>query len=670
MPQCFLRWCSKVRTKEEYNRLIEEAKKHDSLYYVDAKPLITDFEYDRLIKSIEGVERDHPEWIHSDSPTQKVSSDIQTGFKQVEHSRPMLSLMNTYSEEELSEFVKRMEKHLGETDFSFTTELKVDGIAVAIRYEKGVFVQAVTRGDGKKGDDVTENVRTIRDLPHQLKGSKIPAVLEIRGEIFLPLAVFHKLNQEKEEAGEDVYANPRNAAAGSLKLLDPNETKERELSILIYDVVDGDSERQSEIADYLKSFGLPVFSNKQRALCKNVTEIMEFAKGIEVERRKFAFEIDGIVIKLDDIAKREEVGFTGKSPRWAVAYKFAPEQAITKIEDITVQVGRTGVLTPVAELTPVKLAGSTIARATLHNQDEIDRKDIRIGDTVIIEKGGDVIPKVVSVDLSKRAESSCKWHMPKECPSCQSKVVHIEGEVAVRCVNPTCGAQNLKRIVFFAAKNAMDIDHLGERVIEKLVGAGFVKRISDIYRLSESQLIELEGFKEKSVKNVLESIEKSKKTTLARFIFALGIKHIGQIAAETIADTVSDIDGFLALTEEKLLAINGVGIIVAKSLIDFLHSDANRAEIQELLQLGVLPKGRKKIDHPFNGKTFVLTGTLKAYGRSEAAELIKERGGKVSASVGPSTDYLVAGEEAGSKLDKAKKLGIQILDEEAFVSLL
>ena len=655
--------------KDEYNRLVEDAKKHDALYYIETKPVITDYEYDHLIKSIEGIEREHPEWIKSDSPTQKVSSDIQSGFKQVEHSRPMLSLMNTYSEEELTDFVKRMEKILGQSDFAFTTELKIDGIAAAIRYEKGKFVQAVTRGDGKKGDDVTENVRTIQCLPHQLKGNNIPDVLELRGEVFLPLTVFHQLNAEKEEAGEDVYANPRNAAAGSLKLLDPRETKERKLAIIIYDVVDGELERQSEVAGYLKSLGLPVFSKEQSCLCKNVSEILEFAKGIEEKRRTFAFEIDGIVIKFDDIDKREEIGYTGKSPRWAVAYKFAPEQAITKIEEITVQVGRTGVLTPVAELTPVKLAGSTISRATLHNQDEIDRKDIRIGDTVIIEKGGDVIPKVVSVDLNKRPSSSHKWHMPKECPSCGSHVVHIEGEVAVRCMNASCGAKNLKRIVFFAAKDAMDIDHLGVKVIEKLVKNGYVKRISDIYRLTEAELSQVEGFKEKSVKNILESIERSKETTLARFIFALGIKHIGEIAAEEIAETVATVDKFLQLTEEKLLEIDGIGKIVSQSLVEFLGDPANITEIQELIKLGVHPKGRVKIDHPFSGKTFVLTGTLTKYGRSEAGELIKQRGGKVSSSVGPGTDYLIAGEEAGSKLAKAKKLGIGILDEAEFIRL-
>ncbi|MBM3193356.1 MAG: NAD-dependent DNA ligase LigA [Chlamydiae bacterium] len=655
-----------MKTREEYARLVEEAKKHDALYYVEAKPLISDYEYDRLIKSIEGIEKEHPEWILTTSPTQAVSSDIQSGFKQVEHVRPMLSLMNTYSEEELSDFVKRMEKILGETGFAFMAELKIDGIALSLRYEKGKFVRAVTRGDGKKGDDVTENVRTIKTLPHELKGEQIPDVLELRGEVFMPLAVFYQLNKEKEEAGEDVYANPRNAAAGSLKLLDPNQTRQRSLAVIIYDVVDSELSCQSEIATYLKQFGLPVFSEGQSSLCKNVSEILSFAKQVEEKRGSFLFEIDGIVVKFDELAKRDEIGFTGKSPKWAVAYKFAPEQAITKIENITVQVGRTGVLTPVAELKPVKLAGSTISRATLHNQDEIDRKDIRIGDTVIIEKGGDVIPKVVLVDFTKRLIDSVKWSMPLNCPSCHEKTIHIEGEVAVRCVNPLCGAKNLKKITFFAAKDAMDIDHLGEKVIEKLVNKGFVKTISDIYELTPEKLGQIEGFKEKSVKNVLESIEKSKETTLARFIFALGIKHIGEIAAEAIADTVLDLDGFLALTEEKLLAIEGIGKIVSESVMQFLSQKESVEEIHRLIKLGVKPKGRNKIDHPFSGKTFVLTGTLKQFGRSEAAELIKERGGKVSNSVGPGTDYLIVGEEAGSKLEKAKKLGITILDELEF----
>jgi DNA ligase (NAD+) len=574
--------------------------------------------------------------------------------------------MNTYSEEELSDFVKRMEKILGETGFAFMAELKIDGIALSLRYEKGKFVRAVTRGDGKKGDDVTENVRTIKTLPHELKGEQIPDVLELRGEVFMPLAVFYQLNKEKEEAGEDVYANPRNAAAGSLKLLDPNQTRQRSLAVIIYDVVDSELSCQSEIATYLKQFGLPVFSEGQSSLCKNVSEILSFAKQVEEKRGSFLFEIDGIVVKFDELAKRDEIGFTGKSPRWAVAYKFAPEQAITKIENITVQVGRTGVLTPVAELKPVKLAGSTISRATLHNQDEIDRKDIRIGDTVIIEKGGDVIPKVVLVDFTKRLIDSVKWSMPLNCPSCHAKTIHIDGEVAVRCVNPLCSAKNLKKITFFAAKDAMDIDHLGEKVIEKLVNKGFVKTISDIYELTPEKLGQIEGFKEKSVKNVLESIEKSKETTLARFIFALGIKHIGEIAAEAIADTVLDLDGFLALTEEKLLAIEGIGKIVSESVMQFLSQKESVEEIHRLIKLGVKPKGRNKIDHPFSGKTFVLTGTLKQFGRSEAAELIKERGGKVSNSVGPGTDYLIVGEEAGSKLEKAKKLGIAILDELEF----
>ncbi len=656
--------------RKTYDKLVEEVRKHDALYYVEAKPLISDYEYDRLVQSIEKAEKEHPDWILPDSPTQKVSSDIQTGFRQVEHTKPMLSLMNTYSEEELIDFIKRVEKGLGSGDFAFTTELKIDGIAVSIRYEKGRLVQAVTRGDGKKGDDVTENVKTIRNLPHKLTGEGVPDVLELRGEIYLPLEVFQELNAAKEEAGEDVYANPRNAAAGSLKLLDPKETATRKLSILIYDVVDGKIKRQSEIVDYLKPFGLPVFSSEQFHLCKGVSEILHFAKGIEENRRMFPFDIDGIVVKLDEILKRDEMGYTGKSPRWAVAYKFAPEQATTKIEGITVQVGRTGVLTPVAELRPVKLAGSTIARATLHNQDEIDRKDIRVGDMVIIEKGGDVIPKVVGVDLSKRSQELHKWHMPKTCPSCSSAVVHLEGEVAVRCVNPRCGAKNLKRIIFFAAKDAMDIDHLGIKVIEKLISHGFIHTLSDIYKLTNEQLSKVEGFKEKSVQNILASIEKSKETTLARFIFALGIKHIGEIAAETLADTVSDVETFLELTEEKLLNIDGIGTVVAQSVVEFLQDPANIHEIRELIKLGVKPKGRIRIEHEFAGKTFVITGTLEHYSRSEASELIKDRGGKVSGSVGPSTDYLLAGADAGSKLAKAKKLGLPILDEAEFTARL
>ncbi len=661
-----------MSTKREYSDLVKEALRHDRLYFVEVSPEISDYEYDKLIKKIESIEKAHPDWILDNSPTQRVTGDAKqkSKFAQVEHTAPMLSLMNTYSGDELGDFAARMQKFLEITDVEFNAELKIDGVAMSLRYEEGRLVRGVTRGDGRKGEDVTENIMTIKSLPHILKGKNIPKVLELRGEIYMPLTVFHKLNQAKEEAGDEVYANPRNAAAGSLKLLDARESERRHLDIFLYDIAEGgdELEKQSQIASFLGKYGFPVFSKELSKVCRSTNEILEFAGMIEMKRRTLPFEIDGIVVKLNDLKERKHIGMTGKCPRWAVAYKFAPEQALAVIKEITVQVGRTGVLTPVAELTPVKLAGSTISRATLHNQDEIDRKDIRVGDTVVIEKGGDVIPKVVSVDLKKRKNGAEKWHMPTKCPSCGGKVVHEIDQVAVRCINPDCKSKNLRKIAFFAAKDAMDIDHMGEKVVEKLTVAGFVATFSDIYRLTVEDLSQIEGFKEKSVDNLLQSIEKSKDTTLDRFIFALGIKHVGKQTAELIADYVGTIDRFVNLTEEELLDIGGIGPIVAESMISFLEEKGNIDEINHLLSLGINPKGpkKKKLTHAFGGKTFVLTGTLEHFTRSEAAALIKERGGKVSGSVSAQTDFVLAGESAGSKYDMAVKLGVKIITENEF----
>ncbi len=657
-------------TLKEYRKLVEEAKMHDRLYFEEASPVISDYAYDQLIKRIEAVERAHPEWVATDSPTRGVHTDTKSGFMQVEHKHRMYSLANTYSTEELTDFVKRMEKFLEGGETEYNVELKMDGVAVAIRYEKGKLVQAVTRGDGKKGDDVTDNVKTIAVLPHELKGKDIPNILDLRGEIYLPLQVFRELNEAKEEAGLEVYANPRNAAAGSLKLLDAKEAKERKLSIVIYDMVEGNKEikLQSEVAPFLKALGLPVFAVEHTATCKSVDAIAAFAAKIEKVRDHLPFEIDGIVVKLNTLKDREAIGYTGKCPRWAVAYKFAPEQAETVIEDITVQVGRTGILTPVAELKPVKLAGSTIARATLHNRDEIERKDIRIGDHVVIEKGGDVIPKVVFVDLNKRVSGAKKWYMPKHCPSCRGDVIHIEGEVAYRCMNVNCISRNLRRITFFAAKGAMDIENLGEKVVEKLVSSGLVSSLSDIYRLTPKDLSTIDGFKEKSIANLLDAIEASKKTTLARFIFALGIKHVGQGTAEILAEYARDIEAVSKLSLEELLEMDGIGPKVATSLVEFFEKKSNVEEIHALLDLGVAPAPPKKkaSEHLFSGKTFVLTGTLMEFTRGEAEELIKERGGKVSSSVSSKTDYLLVGEDAGSKLEKATKLNVAIMEENQF----
>lgn len=663
-----------VDSKQDYLRLIEEINKHFRAYFVEAKPLISDYEYDQLIKQLEAIEKSHPEWIVPHSPTQRVGEIASAGFKQVVHTVPMLSLANTYSKAELFDFVKRVKKWSGLEEILFCAELKMDGVAVTARYEKGFFTQALTRGDGKKGEDITANLKTISSLPLQLNLANPPDILEIRGEVYMPHAAFHKANEKKEEAGEEPWANPRNAAAGSLKLLDPREVKERRLALVFYGVaLDSSNSIQSQYAShqFLEEVGLPCFAPRHRLKTTDIDPIMDFAERISQERHKLGFDIDGVVVKVDDFSLREELGTTGKSPRWAVAYKFAPEQAITKIYDITVQVGRTGVLTPVAELDPVLLAGSTISRATLHNQEEIERKDIRIGDTVVIEKGGDVIPKVVEVDLSKRPSHSKSWKMPTHCPVCGTAVIHEEGEVAVRCPNRNCGDQVLRRIAFFASKDAMDIEHMGPKVVEQLIEKGFVHSIADIYALKEGQLFQLEGFKEKSVHNLLKSIDVSRTTTLPRFILSLGIKYVGEGIAEALALAAGDIETLSHMTYEELLHIEGVGEKVAQSVIDYFAETENRQEVERLLQLGIkIEKPEIKTGHAFFGKTFVLTGTLKNYSRSAAEELIKERGGKIGNSITKKTDFLLLGEEPGSKLEKAQKLGVRILTEEEFTKLL
>lgn len=658
--------------QEEYHELVKQVKRHDELYYAKCTPEISDYEYDQLVKDIEAIEKRHPDWVMASSPTQSVNEKTTSGFKTVQHKIPMLSLANTYSEEELDDFIGRMQRLLEREEIDFFVELKMDGVAISVRYEEGHLVQGVTRGNGKQGDDVTENVKAISNLPLQLKGKNIPKALELRGEVYLPIKTFQALNSEKEEAGQDVWANPRNAAAGSLKLLDVAEVKRRKLCVVFYDVVRADGitiKTQSAIPAYIASLGLPCFSGENIARCTSSNEIHQFATTIQNKRASFPFEIDGIVIKVDTIEERKYLGYTGKSPRWAVAYKFAPEQAITSIEDITVQVGRTGVLTPVAELNPVKLAGSTISRATLHNQDEIERKDIRIGDVVVIEKGGDVIPKVVSVDVTKRRSKAKPWKMPRECPGCKKQVVHDETEVAYRCPDPTsCPAGAWRRISFFVSKGAMDIENLGEKVVQKLMEQGMIVKLSDIYRLTKDDLLSLEGFKEKSAQNLIDSIEKSKTTALSRFLFALGIKFVGIGGAEILANHYRSIDAILSATKDDLLDLEGMGPKMADSVIEYLGNPGNIQEIKELLALGVAPTppAEKRLDHPFADKTFVLTGSLLEYTRTQAATLIKERGGKVSSSVSKKTDFVLAGADPGSKYKKAKSLGVTILSESEF----
>jgi DNA ligase (NAD+) len=662
-------------TNQDYLALIDELIAHDKRYYDEAMPVISDFEYDQKMRQLIDYELAHPAQIQPHSPAQKVAESPTKGFKQKAHHVPMYSLANTYSEAEIADFVKRVHKLTEKSKTDFCCELKMDGTAISLTYEKGILVRALTRGNGRVGDDVTANIKTIHSVPSKLTGSDFPYLMEVRGEVFLSLSTFRSLNAAREEEGLEPFANPRNAAAGSLKLLDPKEVAKRKLDLVVYGIGEPHPEvtTQRSIHEMLRKMGLPVAVPDHLALASDLEGIMDFANKILSKRDELPFEIDGIVIKVDDLKLQQLLGHTGKIPRFACAYKFAPEQAHTRVEAITVQVGRTGVLTPVAELTPVLLAGSTISRATLHNQDEVKRKDIRVDDWVIIEKGGDVIPKVVQVDLSKRPSHSTPWRMPVHCPVCGTDTELLDGEVAVRCPNAKCGEQRVKKIIYFASKHAMDIEHMGERVVQQLVEKGLIARISDIYLLDESSLSKLDGFKDKSIHNLLESIEKSKKCSLSRFLMGLGMKYVGTETAELLSEQASDLETLMKMTDEDFDKIEGIGEKTALTIATFLQDPDNIEEIALLRLHGVEPSRMEKtrIDgHPFEGKTFVLTGSLPTLSRDQASDFIKERGGKVTGSVSKKTSYVLVGDDPGSKYEKAKELGVEILFEEQFKSLL
>ena len=661
-------------TYADYIKLCTELDEHSRRYYVDNAPLITDQEFDRLFAKLLLIESAHPDWIFPGSPSQRVGADISSGFSTAAHTVPMLSLANTYSAEEVREFLDRMERMLHTQGVTYETELKMDGIAISVRYEEGVLVRAITRGNGLQGDDITTNIRTIRSLPLSLK-KPFPSVLEARGEVFMPKKAFEALNRSQSAEGKPLFANPRNAAGGSLKQLDSHVTASRQLAISFYGIAEITEEGQAtqfESLQTLRRLGLPIVGEFQ--LCNSFEEIMDYAERVGKKRKELPFEIDGIVIKVNDLSAQKKLGVTGKNYRWAVAYKFAATREETVVRDITIQVGRTGVLTPVAELEPVFVAGSTIARATLHNEDEVKRKDVRIGDYVFIEKGGDVIPKVVEVNLGKRPSGTTAWHMPETCPVCGMVVLRASGQVAVRCPNSLgCSAQTLGRLIHFVGKGGMDIEHLGEKVVTQLVERGFVTRISDIYSLTAQQFAQLKNFKEKAISNALESIEKSKDVPLDKLILALGIKHVGVETAELLANKAGNLETLAQMTELELLSIDGIGPKVAASVLLFFADQDNLEEIARLLVRGVKPRAlevRGFEDHPFYGKTFVLTGGLQNYTRDGAASLIKERGGKVSGTVAKSIDYVIAGIDPGSKYEKAQKLGITILSEEEFLRLL
>ncbi len=659
--------------KQKIEQLRAEIRRHDYLYYVLNDPKINDQKYDKLFAELKQLEQAHPNLITTDSPTQRVAGKPIEGFETVTHAAPMLSMDNTYSSDELRAFDERVAKGLGTKDYDYVVELKIDGLAISLRYERGQLVTAATRGDGWQGDDVTTNVRTIKAVPLTLLAKAgIPEILEVRGEVYMPVKSFLELNKYKAAAGEPPFANPRNAAAGSLKLLDARTTAQRNLSFFAYatgQLNEPLAENHYQSLQKLKKFGLPVNPHIKQA--KTIDEVVEICAGWEKKKTSLDYQIDGMVIKVNRFDQRDSLGATGRAPRWCISYKFAAEQAQTIVESIDVQVGKSGALTPVANLKPVQLSGTTVKRATLHNFEQIERLDVRVGDTVIIEKAGEIIPQVIEVKKDRRKAGAKKYQRPKICPNCGGPVAKDENGVCVRCVNQNCTAQLKERLKYFAGRGQMDIEHLGNSLIEQLVDTGLVNSFADLYNLSKSDLAALERMADKSAANVVASIEKSKTQPLWRLVSALGINFIGSQSAQVLAEHFESLDKLIAADIETLEAIEQIGPVMARSVYDYFKNPKNKQVIEQLLAAGVKPKVEKTLSAGvLGGKTFVLTGTLPNYTRSEVEKLIKDNGGKTSSSVSKNTDYVIAGDEPGSKLAKAKKLGVEVIDEKEFLTLI
>ena len=656
---------------------------HDELYYRKAQPEIGDVDYDKLKRELADLEAAFPELASAESPTQQVGDDRAEGFETYQHRLPMQSLDNTYSEDELREFHARLGRLLEREELAYVVEPKIDGLAVSLTYERGELVRAVTRGNGVEGDDVTVNIRTIKTLPTHLKTSEaIPEVIEVRGEVFMTLTEFARINQEREEAGEPLYANPRNLASGTLKLLDRNEVASRQLDIVLYGLgfcepAQSVGETQSGFHALVESWGLPTAEKLWSV--QGIDEVWEAVQELDQIRDEFAYATDGAVVKVDSIKLQREAGSTSKAPRWAMAYKFETERAETLLKAITIQVGRTGVLTPVAELEPVQLAGTTVARATLHNRDEILRKDIRVGDRVYVEKAGEIIPIVIGVNLAARTPECVAYAFPENCSECETPVVQLEGEVALRCPNYECPVQVRRRLQHFASKACLDIDGLGIAMVDALVEKGWVRSIADIYRLNRNDLLTLGKNVDKSTDKLLAAIEASKTTELWRVIHGLGITHVGTAAAKDLAKYFQDLKSLSAaqmenfLGEKKATRINGIGETMARAIVGYFQKPENAALVDELLAVGfdpVSPEKAAPVGTTFTEKTFVLTGTLPTMTRDEAKALIEQAGGKVTGSVSKKTSYVLAGEEAGSKLAKAESLGVAVIDEPELLRML
>ena len=657
--------------------LRKEINEHNYRYYVLNDPLISDGEYDLLLRELEALEAKHPELVTPDSPTQRVGAQPAEEFPTLRHRIPMLSLENAMDEEELRAFDQRVHRWLNVTGgIDYVAEPKLDGLAVELIYENGVFTRGSTRGDGITGEEITSNLRTIRCLPLRLRSVErpVPALLEVRGEVFITKAGFTKLNQQRAAAGESLFANPRNAAAGSLRQLDPRITASRPLSGYCYQAgtIEGETfATHWEFLQALKEWGLPV--NPEIRRVRGIESALAYYRELAEKRHDLLYEIDGFVLKINAYALRQQAGIRSRSPRWAIAGKFPAQQASTVVEDIVPSVGRTGAITPVARLKPVPVGGVTVTNATLHNQDEIDRKDIRIGDTVLIQRAGDVIPEVVKVIKEKRPANAQPYHLLEQCPVCGHKVSRPEGEVVVRCPNLACPAQVKRRIEHFVSKNALDIDGLGTKLVKQLVEAGKVRSVDDIYRLTYDDLVGLERMADKSVHNLLTAIEGSKRTTFARFVYALGIRNVGEHLARVLeAHFHGNLETFINATQEELEAIPEIGPIVAEEIVNFWCNSVNRDVVQNCLERGVTlqPVTPRDESRSLKGKTFVFTGTLERCTRAEAKALVEARGGRASGSVSRKTDYVVAGAQAGSKRTKAKTLGIPTLTEKEFLDLL
>jgi DNA ligase (NAD+) len=663
--------------ENEIEDLRDKIRHHEYRYFVLDDPEIGDYDFDQLVEQLKKLEAEYPELITLDSPTQRVGGKPREGVVKLPHSSPMLSLDNTYNEEELRGWERRVHELSGRHDVEYVCELKLDGMSLALVYEDGKLVRGVTRGDGTVGEDVTLNIRTVRSIPlflpnEKLKKAGVPASFEVRGELLMPLAAFKKMNDEREAKGLSLFANPRNATAGTVRQLDATITAERRLDYFPYILLQNGRtyfDRHSKTLDALEAAGFKV--NQNRTVAKNMEGVWKFIEEWEGKREKLPYEIDGVVVKVDRTSLQDELGFTGKAPRWAIAYKYAARAGVTQIEAIRVQVGRTGKLTPVAELKPVPIGGTTVRNATLHNMDEIERLGVKIGDWVQVERGGDVIPKVVKVIEDKdHPRGHETFHMPETCPVCGTHVVKTEGEVDYRCVNANCPAKLRETILHFASRHVMNIEGMGDALVTQLTERGFVRNVADIYKLTKDDLLSLERMGDKSAKNILDEIDASKKLPLERVIFGLGIRFVGERTAQFLAEHFGSMDSLTTATQEELEEVNEVGPRIAESIHEFFAEPRNRELVKRLRDAGLMFAGKKRErGTKLAGKTFVLTGTLANYTRDQAKKMIEDAGGRVSGSVSKKTDYVVAGMDAGLKLDQARELGVSVIEEKEMEKL-